>query len=69
MRRWMKQGRVWLAISAVGGSTFVLEGCDPTVRDTVLSGVESSATSLFSSFIQAFFESLAAEDEGAATVV
>ncbi len=64
--------RAWFAkksLLAATGSLFVLSGCDPTVRDTVLSGVQSSATVLTTTFLQAFFESLAAQDEGTATIV
>ena len=58
MRSWKSRGWKWVAIAASGGSLFVLDTCDPTVRDTVLSGVGSATTSLASTFIQAFFESL-----------
>jgi len=54
---------------ASGGGWFLLEGCDPTVRDTVLGGVGTAATSLSSTFIQAFIQSLQADDEDAATTV
>lgn len=70
MRSMRKRGRVWLASTAAAGSLFVLQGCDPNVRDTVLSGVSGAATSLASTFIQAFFEALAndAAEEAPATV-
>lgn len=63
MRRLFNRGRLWLLTASAGGSLFVLEACDPTVRDTVLSGVGSAATGLAGTFIQAFIESLQAEDE------
>lgn len=63
----------WLMTMAAGGSALLLQGCDPTVRDTVLTGLGSAATSLTSTLIQAFFESLQAEaaetDDQTATVV
>jgi hypothetical protein len=59
------RGWCWLTT----GSVFVLAGCDPTVRDTVLAGVQQAATGLFTSFIAAFFESLAAEEEEITTVM
>lgn len=66
MRRIMNNARYgWIA----GGSVLVLSGCDPTVRGTVLGGVEGAATVLTTSFVQAFFESLVAEDEGDPTIV
>jgi len=58
----------WALLTTAGG-LFVLSGCDPTVRDTVLAGVEGASTVLATTFLQAFFESLIATDEGAATIV
>jgi hypothetical protein len=64
----IRRGRGWLLAMSMGGA-FVLGGCDPAVRDTVLSGVQSASTGLVTTFIAAFFESLAAEEEEAATTV
>jgi hypothetical protein len=58
----------WALLTTAGG-LLVLSGCDPTVRDTVLAGVEGASTVLSTTFLQAFFESLVAQDEGAATIV
>ena len=33
-------------------------GCQPAIRDTLLSGIESSIAGLVGTFIQAFFQSL-----------
>ena len=49
---------------AIGGSAFQLSGCDPTVRDTLLNGLESSTQSLSAALISAFFQSLEDEDSG-----
>jgi len=49
------------AVIAVGGSAFQLSGCDPAVRQTILTGLETTTTSLTSTLISAFFLSL--EDE------
>lgn len=68
MRRVWLGARKWTAISALGGS-FVLGGCDPTVRDTVLSGVEGASTVLTTTLLQAFFESLVEDEDDVATVV
>lgn len=70
MRSLSRRGRAWLASLAIG-SPFVLGGCDPTVRETVLSGVAEAATGLTGTFIQAFFQSLLApeEDSDAPTTV
>ncbi|HNQ21857.1 MAG TPA: hypothetical protein PKK06_02060 [Phycisphaerae bacterium] len=43
---------------AVGGSSFALSGCDPAVRETVLTGLETTTTSLAGTLISAFFLSL-----------
>ena len=67
MRNMLFRGRMWLMTTAAGG-LFVLSGCDPDVRDTVLGGVESAATTLVTTFIQAFFETVLAPDDTAATV-
>jgi len=70
MRRLLLRGRIWLVSAISGGSLFVLGGCDPNVRETVLAGVEGATTTLITTFIQAFFESvLAPEDEGTVTTV
>ena len=47
---------------AVGGSAFQLSGCDPTVRSTLLTGLETTTQSLSSALIQAFFLSLTDDD-------
>lgn len=60
------------AILAIGGSAFVLEGCDPTARDSVISGVEGGTTSFLAGIIAAFFDTIranAAEDDQATTVM
>lgn len=57
MRNWKRT--IKALILAASGGLFVLAGCDPTVRDTVLGGVEGASAALSTTFIQAFFESLA----------
>ncbi|MEW6198883.1 MAG: hypothetical protein AB1601_09495 [Planctomycetota bacterium] len=69
MRRLLRRGQLWMLTVASGGGLFVLEGCDPAVRNTVLEGVSSAATSLSSTFIGAFFQSLLADEEETATTV
>lgn len=70
MRRLLFRTRMWLLAVGAGGGLFVLEGCDPTVRDTVLGGVGTAATGLATTLIQAFVQSLQADaqEETAATV-
>jgi hypothetical protein len=70
MRGFLLRGRIRLLSMVSGGSLLVLSGCDPTVRDTVLSGVEGATTTLITTFIQAFFQSvLAPDEEGTVTTV
>jgi len=68
MRRLVTRSRLWLTLLVSGGGLFLLEGCDPTVRDTVLGGVGTAATSLSSTFIQAFMQSLQSTDDTTTTV-
>ena len=68
MRRLVTRSRLWLTLLVSGGGLFLLEGCDPGVRDTVLGGVGTAATSLSSTFIQAFIQSLQATDDTTTTV-
>jgi hypothetical protein len=58
MNSLLKRGRARLVVLALGGGLLALQGCDPTVRDTVLNGVGSAATSLAGTFIQALIESM-----------
>lgn len=53
------------AAIAVGGSAFQLSGCDPAVRSTLLTGLESTTQSLTDALIAAFFISL--EDDSASS--
>lgn len=70
MRGLLLRGRIRFLSAVSGGSLLVLSGCDPTVRDTVLGGVESATTTILTTFIQAFFQTvLAPEDEGTVTTV
>jgi hypothetical protein len=70
MRGLLLRGRIGLITAVSGGSLLVLSGCDPTVRDTVLAGVESASTTLFTTFIAAFFQTVlsAGEDSTVTTV-
>ncbi len=69
MRTLLNRRRLWCLAVAAGGGLFALQGCDPAVRDTVLGGVGTAATSLTGTFIQAFIESLKADNADAATTV
>ena len=48
----------------VGGSVLQLGSCDPTVRATLLTGLETTASTLAQTFVTAFFVSL---DDGQTT--
>ena len=55
--RWRRFVRFATAV-AVGGSAFQLSGCDPAVRNTILTGLETTPVSLTNTLISAFFLSL-----------
>jgi hypothetical protein len=63
------RSRVWLLGLMSGGGLFVLQGCDPTVRESVLTGVGSAATGLATTFINAFFQGLITDAQEDPTVV
>lgn len=50
----------------MGGSALQLSSCDPTVRATLLTGLETTTSTLAQTFISAFFVSLV--DEGDTTL-
>ena len=55
---------VKMAVSLlVGGSLFQLGSCDPTVRATLLSGLEQTTGTLLNTVNSAFFISLQDDDE------
>lgn len=68
MRAWLSRGRIWLLCTTIGGVA-VLEGCDTSVRANVLTGVGSAATSLATTFIQAFFDGLISKESEDTSVV
>jgi hypothetical protein len=51
---------------AIGGSAFQLSGCDPAVRDALLTGLEGTTQSLSSTLITAVFLSMQ-DDDGSTT--
>lgn len=55
----------WAAALLTCGSLFQLSSCDPTVRSTILTGLETTTTSLTNTIINAFFLSL--QDENGTT--
>lgn len=54
------RGRVlrMLTLLALGGSAIQLHGCNPTVRDSLLVGLETTANALADTLVQTFFAAL-----------
>lgn len=50
-----KVRRVALVPLLVGGTVFQLGGCDPTVREALLTGLQTSLIGLLTAMINAFF--------------
>ncbi len=63
------RGRMVRAATAalIGGSLLQLGSCDPTVRATLLTGLESTSSTLVQTFVTAFFTSL--QDDTTDTVL
>ncbi len=49
----------------VGGSVLQLGSCDPVVRQTLLTGLETTTSTLAQTFVTAFFASL--DDDSSST--
>ena len=56
-----------LALVLGGGAVFALDGCDPTVKDTVLGGLQDASTTLADTLIQAFFTKLQTDGQTTST--
>jgi len=56
-----------LALVLGGGTVFALDGCDPTVKDTVLGGLQDASTTLADTLIQAFFTKLQTDGQTTST--
>ena len=52
---------------AIGGTAFQLSGCDPNVRSTLLTGLETTTQSLTGVLISAFFQTLIDDDAAGST--
>lgn len=64
--RQMKRRFLKMALSlVVGGSMFQLGSCDPTVRATLLTGLEQTTATLLNTANSAFFISLQDDDDEA----
>jgi len=64
-----RRQRMIRALTALmlGGSTLQLSSCDPVVRDTLLTGLEATTSTLAQTFVTAFFASLVDEDVNSLT--
>lgn len=70
MRKWLNRAGRWRLIAAAGGTTFFLEGCDPTIRTTVEDGVITTVNSLWAAVLRALIElGQEANDQGTARVL
>lgn len=47
-----------MMLICIGGSAFQLSGCDPAVRDALLTGLENTTLSLTNALVSALFLSL-----------
>lgn len=62
-RRSLRQRMMRTAAAVlIGGSVFQLGSCDPVVRATLLTGLETTASTLAQTFVSAFFVSLVDDD-------
>ena len=52
-----------LAALLMGGSLLQLSSCDPTVRSTLLTGLEATSSTLVQTFVTAFFTGLQNDDD------
>jgi hypothetical protein len=57
----------WASVFVVGGSVFQLGSCDPTVRSTLLTGLETTTSALTDTIVSAFFISLQDNEQGSAS--
>jgi len=63
MRAAMSRGQRWLVFLVAGGGMLLLEGCDASVRDTLLTGFGNAATTLIGTLFQALIQQLQANDD------
>jgi len=56
-----------LALVLGSGTVFALDGCDPTVKSTVLGGLQDASTTLADTLIQAFFTKLQTDGQTTTT--
>lgn len=54
-----RRARKAAVLMVVGGSLFQVGSCDPTVRSTLLTGLQTTTEALFDTLVATFFTSLA----------
>ncbi len=59
MRTLRRDSWLWRCLTlGLGGGLFVLSGCDPQIRSTVLGGLETASSGLAQTLITVFFQGL-----------
>jgi hypothetical protein len=53
MRR--KNFKLWFLSFLTGATAFQFSGCDPTIKDTLFQGIQTSTVGLMTTFINALF--------------
>lgn len=69
--RFARRNARMLVALAVGGAVFQISfsGCDTALRDTLLTGIQTSVTGLVSTFIAAFFQALMSDSSTSQPIV
>jgi len=57
-RKRLKKFMTWMTLVGMGGVSFQLSGCDQSIRETVLGGLNGAADTLLLSLTSALFQSL-----------
>jgi len=61
MRR--KNFKLWFLPFLTGATAFQFSGCDPTIKDTLFQGVQTSTVGLMTTFINALFLAIRPDTE------
>jgi hypothetical protein len=63
-----RRGRIWIVLASSGAGLMAFDSCDASVRDTVVIGFGTAASSLTTALIQAAVQPLAKDDESDTTL-
>lgn len=63
----LQKTKFWILSFCTGATAFQFSGCDPSIRDTVFQGVQSSTVGLVTTFINALFLAIQPTTEETAT--